>query len=172
MSVSGRPGSCAMRLPSRRPWQERSPAAPPLIPASKFAASSRAPQNACRPADALPIVRALLARGVDEHDIHIPLLLWWALEAKVATDPELVLEMFSESESWNLPIVKSVITERLMRRFAAAGTRQDLGYLCPASGPGTRPGSRQTFDGRFRVSLRRAAPRRLTGGTHRCPGEI
>jgi putative membrane-bound dehydrogenase-like protein len=79
--------------------------------------------------DALPILRALLARTEDERDIHIPLLLWWALEAKVATDPELVMAIFSESEIWTLPIVKTTIIERLMRRFAAAGTRADL-TLC------------------------------------------
>ncbi len=81
----------------------------------------------------LPIVRALLARSEDERDIHIPLLIWWALESKVATDPELVLAAFSESETWNLPIVKSTIVERLMRRFAAAGTRQDLSYCARLS---------------------------------------
>src|SRR5262249_10668434 len=32
--------------------------------------------------DALPIVRALLARDEDASDIHLPLLLWWALESK------------------------------------------------------------------------------------------
>jgi putative heme-binding domain-containing protein len=50
-----------------------------------------------------------------------------------------VLAAFSNSETWNLPIVKSTITERLMRRFAAAGTRQDLSYcarlLALAPGP-------------------------------------
>jgi len=76
--------------------------------------------------DALPIVRALLARGEDEQDIHIPLLLWWALEAKIASDPELVLAIFKEPDAWNLPIVKATIIERLMRRFAASGSRQDL----------------------------------------------
>ena len=44
--------------------------------------------------DALPIVSALLARSEDAGDIHMPLLLWWALEAKVATDPEAVLALF------------------------------------------------------------------------------
>ena len=87
----------------------------------------------------MPIVRALLARGEDEQDIHIPLLLWWALEAKVASDPELILAMFSEPETWNLPVVKATVTERLMRRFAAAGTRQDLSrcarLLALAPGP-------------------------------------
>ena len=91
-------------------------------------------------ADALPILRALLAHNEDQRDIHIPLLIWWAVESKVATDPELVLTAFSERETWNLPIVKSAILERLMRRFAAAGTRQDLGYcarlITLAPGPG------------------------------------
>ncbi len=89
--------------------------------------------------DALPIIRALLTHNEDERDIHIPLLLWWALEAKVATDPELVLAAFSELEIWNLPVAKRTIIERLMRRFAAAGTRHDLSYcarlLALAPGP-------------------------------------
>ncbi len=76
--------------------------------------------------DALPIVRALLARSEDARDIHLPLLLWWALEAKVATDPDAVLALFNDRAAWDLPIVRATIEERLMRRFAAAGTRHDL----------------------------------------------
>ena len=121
--------------------------------------------------DALPIVQALLARSDDQHDIHIPLLLWWALEAKVATDPELVLGILSDSETWSLPIVNSVIAERLMRRFAAAGTRHDLA-TAPAAGPRTRPGPRQAPDGGFRVSLRRPAARGTAARAGRCPREI
>ncbi len=76
--------------------------------------------------DALPIIKALLTRDTDVRDIHLPLLIWWALEAKVATDPERVLALFQDRTIWNLPVVKSTIAERLMRRFAAAGGRQDL----------------------------------------------
>jgi len=76
--------------------------------------------------DALPIVRALLARSEDEHDIHLPLLLWWALEAKTGTDPEAVLALFQDRTIWDLPIVRATVVERMMRRFAAAGTRPDL----------------------------------------------
>ena len=75
---------------------------------------------------ALPVIKALLARDSDAHDIHLPLLVWWALEAKVATDPEQVLTLFQDRPIWNRPIVKSTVAERLMRRFAAAGGRQDL----------------------------------------------
>ena len=76
--------------------------------------------------DALPIVRALLTRSEDAGDIQIPLLLWWAIEAKAGTDPESVLTMFEDRTVWDLPIAKSTVLERLMRRFAAAGTRPDL----------------------------------------------
>ncbi len=62
----------------------------------------------------------------DDRDLHIPLLLWWALESKVASAPEAVLALFQDREIWDLPVVRSTITERMMRRFASAGTRQDL----------------------------------------------
>ena len=76
--------------------------------------------------DGLPIVRALLARSEDVRDIHMPLLLWWAMEANVGRDPEAVLAVFQDRATWNLPIARATIEERLMRRFAAAGTRHDL----------------------------------------------
>ena len=76
--------------------------------------------------DGLPIVRALLARSEDVRDIHMPLLLWWATEANVGSDPEAVLAVFQDRATWNLPIARATIEERLMRRFAAAGTRHDL----------------------------------------------
>jgi putative heme-binding domain-containing protein len=76
--------------------------------------------------DALPIVKALLSRGEDAGDIHIPMLLWWAIESHVRSDPEAVLAMFREPPIWGAPIVRAIVTGRLMRRFAAAGTRADL----------------------------------------------
>src|SRR5205823_14290429 len=50
--------------------------------------------------DALPIVQALWSRTEDTGDIHLPLLLWWAIEAKVATEPESVLALFEHSATW------------------------------------------------------------------------
>lgn len=89
--------------------------------------------------DAMPIVRALLARSEDARDIHLPLLLWWAIESKVGTDPEAVLALFNDRAVWDLPMVRATIEERLMRRFAAAGTRRDLAdcarLLAMAPGP-------------------------------------
>jgi putative heme-binding domain-containing protein len=77
-------------------------------------------------ADALPIVRNLLARDEDATDPRLPLLLWWALESKCVSDRDLVQRFFEESALWKLPVVQQHILHRLMRRFAAAGTRKDL----------------------------------------------
>src|SRR5262249_49941462 len=88
---------------------------------------------------ALPIVRALLSRDHDAGDIHLPLLLWWAIEAKVTTDPESGLAMFGDREVWDRSIVREAVAERLMRRFATAGARPDLArcarLLALAPGP-------------------------------------
>lgn len=81
------------------------------------------------PADqALPIVRALIARDDDLEDPHIPLLTWWALESKVAAEPQAVLRLFEDHSLWSKPMVERHIVERLMRRFATAGSREDLLY--------------------------------------------
>ena len=87
-------------------------------------------------------------------DIHLPLLLWWAIEAKVATDPEAVLALFQDRATWDLPIVRTTIAERLMRRFAAAGARRDLTNLRPALGDGAGAGSHQATDGGVRGGRR------------------
>jgi putative heme-binding domain-containing protein len=77
-------------------------------------------------ADALPIVRELLGRNEDPSDKRIPLLLWWAMESKCEQDRGSVFELFSDSGFWRLPLVQSNILERVMRRYAMAGTRRDL----------------------------------------------
>ncbi len=76
--------------------------------------------------DALPIVRGLLARNEDLSDKRIPLLLWWAMESKCEQDRDAVIELFSDSGFWWLPLVQSNILERVMRRYAMPGARRDL----------------------------------------------
>ena len=90
-------------------------------------------------AEALTIVRALLAHREDADDIHMPLLIWWAIEAQVSSDPGRVLALFDDPSIWGLPIVRRTVAERVMRRFAAAGSRADLDrcarLLAMAPGP-------------------------------------
>jgi len=71
---------------------------------------------------ALPLVTALLRREEDIADPYIPLLCWWTLESHCATDRDAVLAFIV----WDAASVQQNILPRLMRRFAAAGGRQDL----------------------------------------------
>jgi putative heme-binding domain-containing protein len=77
-------------------------------------------------ADGLRIVRELLWRDEDVQDLHLPLLLWWAVEAKAESDRDAVVKLFSEKAVWKLPMVEQHLLERVMRRYAQAGTQEDL----------------------------------------------
>ena len=72
--------------------------------------------------DALPIIRELLQRDEDAEDPQIPLLIWWALEAKAISDRDAVIHLFSSAALWNSSIVRQHITERVARRYAAEET--------------------------------------------------
>jgi len=113
--------------------------------------------------DALPIVRGLLARDDDVADIHIPLLLWWAIEAKVADHAQQVVALFEKESTWDLPMVEQHILDRLMRRFAQSGTQQDLSYCAKLldaaddkqSAAKLMSGFEQAFEGRSLARLPR-----------------
>ena len=78
--------------------------------------------------DALPIIRNLLKYDDDASDIHQPLLLWWALEAKATGEGrDLILDIvLSGDDVWQRPLMTQHLTERLMKRYALAGTREEL----------------------------------------------
>jgi putative heme-binding domain-containing protein len=75
---------------------------------------------------ALPLITRLLGQAEDLHESRLPLLLWWALEAKCDSDRESVLSLFRDQAFWQLPLVENNIIERIMRRFATSGERRDL----------------------------------------------
>jgi len=76
--------------------------------------------------ECLSIIRNLLEHDEDAKDNRMPLLLWWAIESKAETNREAVLALFGQSPLWNRPLVQQHLLERLMRRYAQAGTRKDL----------------------------------------------
>jgi putative membrane-bound dehydrogenase-like protein len=84
--------------------------------------AKRLPANA-----ALPLVRELAIRN-DIDDLHIPMMLWWAVESKCDSNPAAVLRMFAEDKLWQLPTVRTIMLDRLMRRFAMAGGLEDLQF--------------------------------------------
>lgn len=77
---------------------------------------------------ALPVIHALLPYDEDATDLHQPLLLWWAIEAQVGhiSADQILQQLFTESETWQRPLVRPFLLERLMKRFAASGAREDL----------------------------------------------
>jgi putative heme-binding domain-containing protein len=77
-------------------------------------------------AQTIPIVESLLHRGEDVGDPLNPLLIWWAIEAKADEGRDQIIAMFDDAGFWDLPLVKQHIAERVMRRYAMAGTRRDL----------------------------------------------
>ncbi len=74
----------------------------------------------------LAIVRQLLTHGEDHNDLHIPLLLWWAIESKAGEDVDAVLDLFKDKAVWSLPLVEEHLLDKIIRRYALAGTRRDL----------------------------------------------
>lgn len=73
------------------------------------------------PKDALPVIKALLTRDVDDSDPYVPLLLWWAVEKHAVSAVAGVQRFFTSSAAWKSRIVHATIVERLMRRWAAEG---------------------------------------------------
>ncbi|MBX9680297.1 MAG: c-type cytochrome [Gemmataceae bacterium] len=119
---------------------------------SQFAATARR-----LPAEeGLPIVRALLQHDEDAADIHVPLLLWWAIEAHAGESREAVLALWRDSKLWQRKIAAETIAPRLMRRYAQAGSQKDLQTclhlyrLAPdqASGKSLVKGFEEAFKGR------------------------
>lgn len=75
---------------------------------------------------ALPIVKALLQRDEDASDLHMPLLIWWAIEAQCGGDRDAVLALFGDKALWDHPITAKTIIPRLMQRYALTGKPEDL----------------------------------------------
>jgi putative heme-binding domain-containing protein len=77
-------------------------------------------------AQASPIIKQMLLRDEDARDPHIPLLLWWAVEHKALSDRMAVLDLVGDKSTWQHPLVRDVLAERLVRRYV--GERSDAGW--------------------------------------------
>lgn len=75
---------------------------------------------------ALPVLAGLLDRDLDSGDPHVPLLIWWALESKAASDAEAVVKLFTNSDGWDRAMWRDN-ARRLIRRYAAEGTAAGYG---------------------------------------------
>lgn len=75
----------------------------------------------------LAIIERLTLRDEDLADPHLPLLYWWAVEAHADQWPA-IRTVFSEPSLWTRRIVREHLLERLMQRYAAAGTAVDMDH--------------------------------------------
>lgn len=128
------------------------------------------------PADqALPTIRNLLCHDEDVGEKRLPLLIWWAIEAHCETNRDAILELLRDHTLWTRPIIEQHILERLMQRYALAGTRRDLATcaqllkLSPGSAQTARlmAGFELAFKGRSLAEL----PEELTEAIARTGGE-
>ncbi len=85
------------------------------------ATAKRLPADQC-----LPIVRNLSKRDEDTQDNRMPLLIWWAIEAQCESNPDAVVALFNEDSYWREPLVETHLIDRVIRRFAQAGSQRDL----------------------------------------------
>ncbi len=67
----------------------------------------------------LEVAQHLLVRDLDGDDLHVPLLLWWAVEQHAADNLEDTLARFTSPAAWRSGMTRSAILVRLVRRLAA-----------------------------------------------------
>ena len=69
----------------------------------------------------LPILKALTIHNKDIEDKHLPLMIWWGIEAHSETGRDSIEKWYSNPKTWDAAIFSNVIAERLMRRYAMTG---------------------------------------------------
>jgi putative heme-binding domain-containing protein len=77
-------------------------------------------------ADAMPVIRNLIIHHDDSADPDMPLLTWWAIEAKAGTDHKAVVDLFRDKKIWEQKIVKDALLKRIMQRYVMAGGPADF----------------------------------------------
>jgi putative membrane-bound dehydrogenase-like protein len=68
---------------------------------------------------AFPIIRALTARDEDAADKHLPLLIWWAIEAQAERGREELLAFVADPAVWRTKIFSQHLAARIGQRFTA-----------------------------------------------------
>jgi putative heme-binding domain-containing protein len=96
---------------------------PSAIVRSQLAASAKRLSGE----QALPIIARLLRHSEDVDDLHIPLMIWWAVENKAISDREAVLQLVMSGDAKELPLVRATVVPRLVRRYTAE--QSDLGFV-------------------------------------------
>lgn len=78
------------------------------------------------PAIRVRLIETLVAHHHDQNDPHVPLLLWWALEATCREAPESVVNVATLPSVQASETARKHLLPKLMRRFTITGRRDDL----------------------------------------------
>jgi putative heme-binding domain-containing protein len=129
------------RLPSVRAWCVRllgdRPSQDPASPQALFALAHNELSAEVRSQLAssarrfplktlLPLLAELLTHSEDVTDLHIPLLLWWALEHAFTTDFQTTSRWLQQHELWKNPLFIQHLAPRIFKRCAAVPTHPHL----------------------------------------------
>ncbi|MFY0651695.1 MAG: c-type cytochrome [Cyclobacteriaceae bacterium] len=74
---------------------------------------------------AIPIIVNLMRNENNVDDEHNLMFTWWALEDKSESGRDLILSHFIDENLWKRPVMIDGILERLIRRYAVAGGKQN-----------------------------------------------
>lgn len=70
---------------------------------------------------AIPVIRGLLVNETNQTDKENQFFTWWAVESKAETGRDALLALFADQALWEKQIVKDIVLERLMHRYALKG---------------------------------------------------
>lgn len=70
---------------------------------------------------AVPIIHGLLINEANQVDKENQFFTWWAVESKSETGRDALLALFTDQTLWEKQIVKDIVLERLMHRYAIKG---------------------------------------------------
>ncbi len=76
--------------------------------------------------DVLPALIRLATREDDIEDPHIPLQIWWAMEAHIGRHAEEVVRLFENPAVWEADIVQQVLLRRMMQRAIQSDERKEV----------------------------------------------
>lgn len=74
---------------------------------------------------AIPIISGLLENNANQDDTQNQLFTWWAIEAHAEKGRKPLLALFKNPALWNKTLVKNVVLERLIQRYAIKGDAEN-----------------------------------------------
>jgi putative membrane-bound dehydrogenase-like protein len=76
--------------------------------------------------DAIPLLDALVCRGADQKDPHIPTMIWWAIETQLRQDRGAVIDFLSKRGVQQTSLVREAVLERVARALASGASDADF----------------------------------------------